>query len=119
MSLEITVENWTEADDLAGATIWSREFGAEASRRAVWGSDAMRALGLEHLPRLADVGSIEAMDEDLAALEREARMVLDHVGAVAAVTGWDAGYIRRRVDYLLEACALARSCGPWGLVYIG
>ncbi len=115
MSLSIEVYN---ADQPSAPAVWSRPFGVEATRNSVWGSQAARALGLTWLPRLAEEAFIEAQDEDLAALEREARLTLARLTEFVFEAG-EREYVRARLEFLIEACSLARTLGVAGTVCVG
>jgi hypothetical protein len=119
VSLDIVVTNEADDADSRTAPEWRWPFGGEATRATIWGSRQLKALGLIWLPKLAEQPWIEVQDEDLAELEKEARILRDHVDAIAATLPYVPEYVSARVDFLLEACAMARSLGPAGTVRIG
>src|SRR4051812_10725096 len=99
MSLSIEVYDGSVSDAEHAAALWSRPFGVETTRKTIWGSPAVRALGLEWLPRLAEQSYIEVQDEDLAALEHDARTVLDNLANVLG-SAEDRAYMKVRLELL-------------------
>ncbi|GAA4574810.1 hypothetical protein [Planotetraspora kaengkrachanensis] len=88
-----------DASDLAGH---------ERTRTVVWGSPVVRSLGARFLPSLADSDLWLEPDllDDFAA---ECAMLLGHLPAIAAETGWRDDYIRHRLGNMTDAVARARS----------
>jgi hypothetical protein len=78
----------------------------------------MRALNLEWLPRLAEESFIEVRDEDLGAVEREARLIIERLRDLVGDDEMHE-YVKTRLTFLLEACAMARGLGASGMVCIG
>src|SRR6476620_2051432 len=110
VSLGIHVYNQDEEED-PRAEVWYRPFGIEITRTTIWSLPAVRALGLTWLSQLAEVPSIDVQDEDLAELEDDARVVLAHLDIFGPDGSDERQYVRQRLDYLLEACAFAKSLG--------
>lgn len=84
--------------------------GFESWRREVWGSDAALALGLSLLPTLRS-SDLYAEGDDLARLESELAILLEHVESVASQTRKGAELIRENAQNILTAISRARELG--------
>ncbi len=85
--------------------------GIDSTRHALWGSDLMRALGCELLPRLAE-GDLRVEGRELDALEGELRLVLRELSRLSIACELRTDYIEQRTRNILEAIRLARAAGP-------
>lgn len=93
--------------------------GVDALRFRVYGSAAVKNLGLTLLPSLAK-DEVYAEGDDLDRLEAEIDLLTHNLSAVAASTEVDEEGLRFRLDNMREAVRLARQVGGGaGGVYIG
>jgi hypothetical protein len=86
--------------------------GFESFRQELWGTDIMKALGLELLPSLGD-GAYLVLDtpEQIAQLEHEAELIRDNIDKVLQALGPDLVYSLERtyLRNLFNAVTVARS----------
>jgi hypothetical protein len=90
--------------------------GFEVTRMDLWGSDAVRALGLELLPTLRE-GDVYAEGDDLRRLAEEVATLRKSIAGVSAATEYSEVFIAARLDNIDAAIRIARRVG--GGVYIG
>jgi hypothetical protein len=104
----VTASPETEWVDPALPSPRNELFGFETCRQSLWGSDVVRRLGCDLLPTLGDGHDIQAEGGAIDRLEREARLLLDHVSDVAHEVAYAADLIAFRLENLLAAIAYVR-----------
>lgn len=119
MTLSIGVFTYDEAGNLAHHDLDpGRDLaGFEVYRTQFWGAQIMLDLGLELLPRLREGIWLWVDQPDLAQLEREARIILEHNVQIAEVTVVEEHKVLWYANNLLNAIELARTIN--GVVDIG
>ena len=80
--------------------------GTEANRTDLWGSEILRSLGCEILPRLSE-HDLQVEGTEREALRKELKLILNEVRRVSAATEYRWDYIEHRVHNVLVALAAA------------
>jgi hypothetical protein len=91
--------------------------GHEVCRHDLWGSPVVIGLGAVVLPALRDGDIYAEGPQMLADLDRDCRLILDHIDAVAAGTPFDEEYIRYRTGNIRAAIERARQLGGHVVVW--
>ncbi len=94
---------------------YSELAGFETWRTEVWGSSALIELGARILPRLA-VGDIYAEGDEIADLEADVNLVLEHGRTLFGADGFES--VETRAQNILDAVRIARM-HPHRGVYVG
>lgn len=81
--------------------------GGESYRKTLYGSKAAQSLGLSLLPKLTANASLYVEGEDLARLQREAELILQHLGLFTEEADTDCECLRQRPLNILHAAQRA------------